>query len=194
MKGFAALALGVAVAAAPVAALAQNGPITPGMQLQGTLDQGLNSAHAYVGERFMISNVTSTGGYGRVVDATIFGHVSGVTKAGWGRPGRIRLAYDALETHNGRYFSLDARPTRIQVMTKNNTAKEVGGAAAGEVVGNVAGKWIGGSLLGASTAAILGPIGLIGGFLVAHNNRAQVTIPQNSLVTLQVLHAYPQAR
>jgi hypothetical protein len=37
------------------------------------------------------------------------------------------------------------------------------------------------------------PVGLAGGFLFAKNARQNVTIPQNSLVTLQVIRSIPRA-
>jgi hypothetical protein len=168
----------------PLGALAQTSPLSPGMELTGTMDQSINSSNAQAGEQFVISNVTS-GDRGTVSNATIYGHVAAVTSAGQGRQGRVRLAFDRVKLYNGKQFSLDARPLHIKVVTKNNAAREGVGAVVGDLVGNYIGKVIG--------VGLLGPIGLVGGFLVAKNDRQNVTIPQNSLITLQVIRSIPQA-
>jgi outer membrane lipoprotein SlyB len=62
---------------------------------------------------------------------------------------------------------------------------EAGGAVAGMILGNIVGKKLGtnmGGLLGAA-----------GGYIYGKNAKQQVTIPQNAVVTVQVLRAYRQA-
>jgi hypothetical protein len=155
------------------------------MDLTGTMDQTISSSSAHAGDAFKISNVTSTNGYGTVTNATIYGHVASVTTAGQGRNARVQLAFDRVQLYDGKRYSLTARPTHIKVVTKSNAAREGVGAVVGDLLGNYIGKVIG--------VGLLGPIGLIGGFLVAKNARQNVTIPQNSLVTLQVITSRPQA-
>ncbi len=184
MTRISSILLAVAMIAAPLGAAAQSSPVAPGMELQGTINQSIDSANASPGEPFTISNVTSADGSGRIVGATISGHVADVTKPGLGRNARVRLAYDRIVLANGRSYGLDARPLHVQVMTKSNAPREAGGAVVGDLLGNWIGKTIG--------VAVLGPIGLVGGFLVAKNARQNVVIPQSSLVTLQVLRAYRQ--
>jgi len=185
MKRFSSIVLAVAMLAAPLASSAQSSPVVPGMELSGTMNQSISSANAYVGEPFTVSNVTDSAGSGRIVGATVYGHVTGVTKPGIGRNARVRLSFDRIRLRGGRVYALDARPTHIRVMTKSNAAREAGGAVVGDLLGNWIGKTIG--------VALLGPIGLVGGFLVAKNARQNVVIPQSSLVTIQVLRAYRQA-
>jgi hypothetical protein len=184
MTRLASIVLAVSLVAAPLGASAQSSPISPGMELSGTINQSISSANAYAGEPFTVSNVTDTSGSGRIVGATIYGHVTGVTKPGLGRNARVRLAFDHIVLRSGRRYALDARPLHIRVMTKNNAGREAGGAIVGDLLGNFIGKTLG--------VALLGPIGLVGGFLVAKNARQNVVIPSNSLVTLQVLRAYRQ--
>jgi len=184
MKNFVPYLLAAVLGLAPLAAAAATSPLVPGMELTGTMDQSINSSNAHLGDRFEISNVTS-GDRGIVSNATIYGHVAAVTPAGQGRQARVRLAFDRVQLYNGKRFTLDARPLHIKVVTKNNAAREGVGAVVGDLLGNYIGKVIG--------FGLLGPIGLVGGFLVAKNDRQNVTIPQNSLITLQVIRSIPQA-
>jgi hypothetical protein len=168
----------------PLSAMAQSSPVSPGIELTGTMDQTITSSNAQVGQQFQISNVTSQGS-NAIANATIYGHVAAVTTAGQGRNAQIQLAYDSLRTYDGQRYSLDARPVHINVVTKNNAAREGVGAVVGDLLGNYVGKVIG--------VGLLGPIGLAGGFLFAKNARQNVTIPQNSLITLQVIRSRRQA-
>ena len=164
--------------------MAQASPLAPGMDLTGTMNQTIASSSAHVGDRFVVSNVTS-GSDRTVSNATIYGHVAGVTTAAQGRKARVRLAFDWIRLYDGKQYPLDARPVHINVVTKTNAGREGLGAVVGDLLGNYAGKVIG--------VGLLGPVGLVGGYLMAKNDRQNVTIPQNSLVTLQVIRSLRQA-
>jgi hypothetical protein len=185
MKIFTVILLTTLFGLSPLGALAQSAPLTPGIELAGTMDQTINSANAQAGDPFVISNVSSVGGSGSVTNATIYGHVADVTTAGQGRNAAVKLAFDRVQLYDGKRFSLDARPIHIDVVTKTNAPKEGLGAIAGDLLGNWVGQTIG--------VGLLGPIGLAGGYLLAKNARQNVTIPQNSLITLQVITAHRQA-
>ncbi|MBV8750871.1 MAG: hypothetical protein JO103_14290 [Candidatus Eremiobacteraeota bacterium] len=117
--------------------------------------------------------------------ATIYGHVCDVRSAGQGRSAQLQLCLDKLHTRSGGSYALDGRVTNAQVTTKSNAVNEAGGAVAGMIVGNIVGKKLGtnmGGLLGAA-----------GGYIYAKNAKQNVTIPQNSTVTVQVLRARRQA-
>lgn len=164
----------------PLAASAQ---ITPGTELIGTMDQNLSSNNVQVGQRFTMHNVHSQSN--DLHDAVIYGHVAEVQAAGQGRPGKILLTYDKLHTNAGNSYAISARTNNVQVNTKNNTLKEAGGAVAGMIVGNVLGKAIG--------TNIGGLVGAAGGYVLAKNNRENVSIPQGATVNLTVTRAYRQA-
>ncbi|HTJ26296.1 MAG TPA: glycine zipper domain-containing protein [Candidatus Limnocylindria bacterium] len=168
-----------ALALTPLVASAQVGP---GTELVGNMDQSLDSGSAQVGQRFTMHDVHSQDN--NIHNAVIYGHVAQVQHAGQGTPGKIELAFDKLRTASGASYALSARATNVQVNTKNNTLKEVGGALAGMIVGNVLGKWVG--------TNIGGIVGAGGGYMYAKNNRQNVTIPSNANVTVQVLRAYRQ--
>jgi hypothetical protein len=170
------------LAFAPLAASAQ---IVPGTQLSGTITQEINSKSANVGDGFTLTDVHSEN---RHIDgAKIYGHVAEVERAGQGRTGKIRLAYDKVYLSSGNVYTLSGTSTvSVQSDTKNNTLKEAGGAVGGMIVGNILGKAIGtnlGGLLGAG-----------GGYMLAKNNRENVTIPKDSTVVVEINRSLRQRR
>jgi hypothetical protein len=176
------LAIALTAAAVAFIPLAASAAISPGTELVGTIDQNLSSNNVVVGQRFTMSNVHSQDN--NVTGAVIYGHVDDVQAAGQGRPGKISLAFDTVKTRSGNTYALTGRATAVDVKTKSNAVNEAGGAVAGMIVGNILGKKLGtnmGGLLGAA-----------GGYLYAKNAKQNVTIPQNSTVTVQVLTARRQ--
>ena len=160
---------------------ANSGPIAPGTQLTGTIDQELASASANVGDAFTLSGVHSQDS--TLADATIFGHVAQVERAGQGRPGKIALAFDKVRLKSGDAYSLEgANAVKVEVDTKSNALKEAGGVVAGGVVGRV--------LLGRRAALAAAAIG----YFVAKNNRSNVTIPKSSTIVVEVPRALQQAQ
>jgi hypothetical protein len=148
-----------------------------GSTLAGSIDQNLSSNHAYVGQPVELSGVSSSDG--SVTGGRLYGEVTEVQPAGQGTPGKIRMHFTRLWTHHGVY-NVDTRVTGVQAETKNNTAKEAGGALAGMLVGNAIGK----TLFGVSGFGILGAAG---GYLLAKNNRQNVNISAGTQVQVQVL-------
>jgi hypothetical protein len=161
----------------PVAALAQ---LSPGTVLVGTIDQNMSSNHVQPGEPFTISNAHSTN-YD-INGATIYGHVATVQAAGQGRPGKITLAFDKVNTRSGAVYQIAGYATNLDMSTKSNAGKTVGGAAAGALVGGLLGHGVG-ALLGAGAGAA-----------IAGNNRQNVLIPQGSQVSVQITRARRQAQ
>ena len=172
-----------AIAALALVPLAASAQISAGTELNGTIDQSLDTKSAVVGQRFTMSNVHSQDN--NINGATIYGHVDSVQSAGQGRKAQISLAFDKLRTRSGGSYALDGRATAVQENTKSNAVNEAGGAVAGMIVGNIVGKKLGtnmGGLLGAA-----------GGYIYAKNAQQNVTIPANSAVTVQVIRARRQA-
>jgi hypothetical protein len=168
---------GALFAVLPLAALAQ---LTPGTTLVGTFDANLSSNHAVVGQPFTISNAHSTN-YD-INGATIYGHVASVQSAGQGRPGKITLAYDKVNTRSGNVYQISGYTSNVDMSTKSNTAKTLGGAAAGALVGGLLGHGIG-ALLGAGAGGAL-----------AGNNRQNVLIPQGSSISVQIVRVRRQSQ
>jgi hypothetical protein len=176
------LAIALTAAAVAFIPLAASAAVTAGTELVGTIDQNVSSKDAVVGQRITISNVHSQDN--NVTGAIIYGHVDDVQPAGQGRAGKVSIAYDTLKTRSGNTYALTGRTTGVTENTKSNVVNEAGGAVAGMIVGNILGKKVGtnmGGLLGAA-----------GGYLYAKNAKQNVTIPANSVVTVQVLTARRQ--
>ena len=172
-----AAALTVALLAAPcVPAFAQ---VSPGTTLVGAIDQSLNSKTAQIGQTFTLTNVNSPNH--DINGATVYGHVASVQHAGQGTSGQIGLAYDKINTRSGNIYQVNARTTNVNVQTKSNAGKEAMAAAGGALVGGLIGHGVG-AVIGGGT-----------GLLVAKNSRQNVTIPQGSLVSVQILQARKQA-
>ena len=176
--------LAIALTAAVVAfvPLAASAAVTPGTELVGNVDQSISSKDAVVGQRVTISNVHSQDN--NITGAIIYGHVDDVQPAGQGRPGKVSIAFDSLKTRSGNTYALTGRTTGITENTKSNAVNEAGGAIAGMIVGNIVGKKIGTNLGGL--------LGAAGGYVYAKNAKQNVTIPANSVVTVQVLTARRQ--
>ncbi len=143
-------------------------------EVKGNITDSLNSGSAYVGQGVILTNVYSTNGSGYVAGGKLYGSVTEVQRAGQGRPGKIALRFTKLVLPNGARYSVSGHPTSMQVDTKSNALKEAGGALLGMFAGNMIGKTLFQTGFGAAGAA--------GGFLLAKNNRQNVTIPANSVV------------
>lgn len=155
----------------------------PGMQFEGTLTQALSSKDAWVGEQIALINVNSTDQL--ISGARMYGRVVDVQHAGQGKNGEVLIRFDTLQLSNGTLYPVVGEVTHVEVKTKNNAAKEVLGTFGGMIVGNILGKWLGtnaGGLLGAA-----------GGYLVAKNNRQDVSIPADSSVSVRIVAPHPQA-
>ena len=176
MHSFVVISLAAAFLAA--AAAPAGAQIAPGTTLVGSIDQSFNSKSAQVGQTFTLTNVHSNNH--DVNGGIVYGHVANVVQAGQGRKAQLGLAYDKINTRSGNIYQLEARTTSVNVQTKSNATKEaaatVGGALVGALVGPVA------AVVGGGT-----------GYLVAKNSRENVTIPQGSIVNVEVVQARKQA-
>lgn len=171
-----ALIATILFAAIPLGALAQ---LTPGTTLVGTIDQNLSSNHVQSGTPFTISGAHSTN-YD-LNGATIYGHVASVQAAGQGRSGEITLAYDKVKTRSGNVYQIAGYTENVDMQTKSNAAKTVGGAAAGALIGGLLGHGVG-ALLGAGAGAA-----------IAGNNRQNVLIPQGSAISVKIVRSRRQS-
>jgi hypothetical protein len=87
---------------------------------------------------------------------------------------------------SGATYSVRGVVTGIQKVTKSNALKEVGGALAGMIVGNIIGKTVFHTSVG-------GLAGAAGGYLLAKNSRENMTVPAGSTVTVKLVQARRQA-
>jgi hypothetical protein len=175
----------VDVAGGPVA----NAPVPPapppaqGRVLTGLIAGSLDSKSAQPGQPVTLENVASNDG--AIAHATLLGHVTDVTSAGQGRTAQVRMHFDKLRLADGSERPIDGVVVSVQMKTKNNAAKEIGGALLGMLAGNAIGKTLG--INGGGIA------GAAGGFLIAKNDRENVVIPADSAVTVQLVNPRRQA-
>jgi hypothetical protein len=153
-------------------------PAAAGTVVTGVIAIVLDSKDAYVGEAVALNNVSSSDG--SIAGATLLGTVTQVTPPGQGRNAQLRMHFDSLQRADRTTEPIDGVVLSVDVQTKSNAAKEIGGAVVGMLAGNALAK----TLLGASGGGL---IGAVGGYLIAKDNRADVVIPANSAVTVQVV-------
>jgi hypothetical protein len=151
--------------------------------LTGLIAGSLDSKSAYAGEPVTLYNVASNDG--AIVHGTLLGTVTDVTPAGQGRNAQVRMHFDRLRNLDGSETRIDGVVVSVEVKTKSNAAKEIGGALLGMLAGNAIGKAFG--INGGGIA------GAAGGFLIAKDNRANVVIPADSAVTVQLVNPRRQS-
>lgn len=159
--------------------------LSAGTTLSGTINQTIDTAHAYVGEQVSVSNVSAPGA--GIYNATMYGTVTKVVRAAQGTPAQLRITLHTLRLSNGTQYAITGIVTGWQATTKNNALKEVAGAVGGMVVGNILGKWI---FHGASGGGL---VGAAGGYLLAKNNRQNMVVSAGSRVQVQLVSARRQA-
>jgi hypothetical protein len=156
----------------------------PGTVLSRQISHSVSTKDAVVGQAVAITHVTSPGA--NVHNATMYGTVTKVVRAGQGRPAQLRITVSRLTLPTGETYNVDGVVTGIKAVTKSNALKEAGGAVAGMIVGNIIGKTVfhtsGGGLAGAA-----------GGYLLAKNSRENMTVPEGSNVTVKLVTARRQA-
>jgi hypothetical protein len=119
----------------------------------------------------------------------MYGTVTRVVRAGQGRTASLQMTFNRLVLPNGTTYAIDGVVTGTQTQTKSNALKEVGGAVAGMIVGNIIGK----SIFHMS-GGMPGFLGAVGGYLVAKNNRENVTVPAGSAVRVTLRSVRQQSR
>ena len=148
-----------------------------GTELTGILGGALDSKSAYAGQPVALTNVASRDG--AVSGATLLGMVTDVTHPGQGRNAQIRIHFETLRFADGTTAPVDGVVASMQVSTKSNAAKEVGGALVGMLIGNAVAK----TILGVSGGGV---VGAIGGYVIAKDSRADVTIPAQTAITVRL--------
>jgi hypothetical protein len=157
---------------------------TAGTHLSGVITQTVDTKNAYVGEPVVLTNVTSPDG--SIAGAKMYGSVTSVRPAGQGRPAQLQIKFSRLVLPNGTSYAVNGIVTAMHANTKSNALKEVGGAVAGMLVGNAIGKTVFHTGLG-------GALGAAGGFLIAKNSRENMTVPQGTMVQVELKSARRQA-
>lgn len=155
-----------------------------GSELTGTISAALDSKDAFVGQAVMLTDVASADG--SIRGAKLYGTVTDVSRPGQGHSAQLNVHFDRLQLRNGTNYRIEGVVTQMKVATKNNALKEAGAALAGMLAGNAIMK----TVFGASGGGI---IGAAGGYLIASNNRTDVSIPAATPITVRVERARRQS-
>lgn len=159
---------------------------TAGTEYAGNITQTIDTGTATVGQPVTLTNVVSQDG--AVSGATMTGHVSQVVAAGSGKPAQLQIVFTTLTLSDGSQYAVDGVVTGMQAKTKSNAAREIIGAAAGMIAGNVLAKTIFGA-----TTGMGGFLGATGGFLIAKNMKQNMTVSQGSAVRVTLRSIRRQA-
>lgn len=176
-------ALTAPIVAAPlVAQAAYSITLAEGDQINAQMQNTLDSANAYVGERFTLRAIPPyPQGDSDLANALITGKVIKVVQAGQGRKAELDVAFDTITLQNGTSYPINAQ------MTSKSLAKDSrnGGHVAlttigGMIVGNILGKTIFHTNAG-------GAVGAAGGLLVGYNKKSNVHLASGTNITLTLV-------
>jgi hypothetical protein len=132
--------------------------VPAGVTIDTDLQQELSSGKNRNNERFTIKVKNgSVGKYPVLKDATIEGHLEGVTKAAKGTKAKLNLFFDDVKLKNGDILPIDATlvNTKVESKTKGQFLKNAGIILGGTIAGNFVGdktKFKHGKLAGAAAA------------------------------------------
>lgn len=155
-------------------------------QYAGNVTETIDTGTASVGQPVTLNNVVSEDG--TVSGATMTGHVSHVTPAGAGRPAQLEILFTTLTLAEGTQYAIDGVVTGMQAKTKSNVGREIFGAVAGMVAGNILAKTVFGA-----TNGMGGFLGATGGYLIAKNMKQNMTVTQGSAVRVTLRSVRRQA-
>jgi len=174
----ATLALGVFATGMVVA---QSVTLPQGTTINATMDNAINTATAYEGQKFTM-HVTQPYPSSALRGAYITGHVLSVTHARQGVKPELQLALDRLVLHDGSTVDISAQVTSMQQnKSENNTGHTALTAVGGMILGNMIGKTIFHTNIG-------GIAGLAGGALVGANAKVNFTVPAGAAIQAQLIH------
>ncbi len=155
-------------------------------QYAGVITQSIDTANASVGQGITLRDVVSEDG--NVTGATLRGRIEHVVSAGPGRRAELEMVFTKLTLADGTQYAVDGVVTGMQASTKSNAGREVLGAVAGALVGNIIAK----SVFNASGGAG-GFLGAAGGYLVASNMKENMVVPSDSVVRVTLKSVRRQA-
>jgi hypothetical protein len=166
-------------------------PITvpAGTQLSVSLTSDITTKTAHVGDPVnarlasdLVVNQRTALAAGAPVHGTVTQVVSGSAKIG-GVP-TLALAFDRLDLGNGKTVSITGRIVQQgKSETATDTAKIVGGAAAGAIIGHQIGDDDKGKVIG-------GVLGGAAGAVAAHKTGGEVTLPAGSVLVFATEAAF----
>ncbi len=180
LRGFLpALVLAVTMSA-PHAAFGATTTVAAGAKFHALMNQTLDSGTAQVGQRFTMQVVAPypNGDASTWAGSTISAHVVHVQHASQGRKAELGFTFDKITLRYGRSASLSANLVSVEEKHSTNLGHIAVNTAAGMVVGNILGKWLGTNAGGA--------LGAVGGALYGINMKTNFSIGAGSKIDLQL--------
>ncbi|MBV9736893.1 MAG: hypothetical protein JO177_01885 [Candidatus Eremiobacteraeota bacterium] len=165
----------------PIAASAATLTIPAGTQINVTLDNTINSGTAQVGDGFT-AHVQAPLPDPSLAGAVISGQVVQVQQAGQGTKPAIGLQFNTIQLYDGTQAPIEGYLVSAQQRNQQKSgARVVATTLGGMLVGNAIGKTVFGS------ASTMGSwLGALSGFLIGQNYQANIQIPQNAPMVVQL--------
>ncbi|MBV9148553.1 MAG: hypothetical protein JO024_01705 [Candidatus Eremiobacteraeota bacterium] len=165
----------------PIAAWAATLTIPAGTQINVTLDNTINSGTAQVGDGFT-AHVQAPLPDPSLAGAVISGQVVQVQRAGQGTKPAIGLQFNTIQLYDGTQAPIEGYLVSAQQRNQQKSgARVVATTLGGMLVGNAIGKTVFGS------ASTMGSwLGALSGFLIGQNYQANIQIPQNAPMVVQL--------
>jgi len=165
----------------PIAASAATLTIPAGTQINVTLDNTINSSTAQVGDGFT-AHVQAPLPDPSLAGAVISGQVVQVQRAGQGTKPAIGLQFNTIQLYDGTQAPIEGYLVSAQQRNQQKSgARVVATTLGGMLVGNAIGKTVFGS------ASTMGSwLGALSGFLIGQNYQANIQIPQNAPMVVQL--------
>jgi hypothetical protein len=177
----AVVALAAFLAGSLAAPAASNITIYAGAEIHGRMRDALDSANAYVGQKFTMDVVPPyPSGNPAFSGAIMVGEVTRVVHAGQGVKPEINVRFDYLRLSDGTIADISGGMTNS---AKSNTLRNGGHVALTTLGGMIAGNIIGKTVFRTNAGGL---IGAVGGFLYGYNQKSNYTIPAGSEATVQI--------
>lgn len=169
-----------ATMSAPLVAFGATTTVPVGAKFHALMNQTLDSGTAQVGQRFTMQVVAPypNGDASTWSGSTITAHVVHVQRASQGRKAELGFTFDKITLRNGRSAAMSANLVSVEEKHSTNLGHIAFNTAAGMVVGNILGKWLGTNAGGA--------VGAVGGALYGINMKTNFSIGAGSKVDLQL--------
>jgi len=151
-----------------------------GAKFYALMNQTLDSGTAQVGQHFTMQVIAPypNGDASTWAGSTIVGHLVHVQHASQGRKAEIGFAFDKITLRNGASAMLSAKLVSVEEKHSTNVGHIAFNTAAGMVVGNILGKWLGTNAGGA--------IGAVGGALYGINMKTNFSVAAGSRIDLKL--------
>jgi hypothetical protein len=186
-----ALAATLAIASTTLTASAQAElTLYQGAQINGRLEQTLDTGSAHVGDRFVMDVVPPyPSGDPNYQGATVAGEITSVTPAGQGSKPAIGLQFDYMRLADGSTVNIEAtmtadQPTKQRASGLHTALTTLGGMFLGNAIGQTIFHTGGGGVVGAAGGLLYG-VNQKTNFTLGAGSNIQITLNQTVTIRRQ---------